>query len=203
MNVRFDAQGLVPGVVQDVGTRRLLMLGYLNREALDLTLETGQVHFWSRSRRTIWRKGETSGNTLTLVEAVTDCDGDALLLRVRPAGPTCHLGTDSCFGAASTESTGFSHLDSLWSTISARAENRPAGSYTAELLEGGVDAAVRKVLEEAAEVAIAAKNHAFSGGATDRVAEEAADLLYHLLVLLAERGMEPSAVMAVLAARER
>lgn len=201
MNVRFDAQGLVPGIVQDVSTGQVLMLGYLNREALDLTLETGLVHFWSRSRQTLWKKGETSGNTLTLIQAVADCDGDALLLQARPAGPTCHRGTESCFEGAPRSA--FAELDALWSTISARVAARPAGSYTAALLDGGIDAVARKVLEEAGEVVLTAKNQAAGTEGPDRVAEETADLLYHLLVLLADRRIDPAAVTAVLADRAR
>lgn len=201
MKVRFDAEGLVPGIVQDVSTGRVLMLGYLSNEALDLTLKTGLLHFWSRSRQLLWKKGETSGNTLTLVEAVPDCDGDAVLLQVRPAGPTCHLGTQSCFDSGRVPV--FAELDTLWSTIAARATDRPAGSYTASLLAGGVDAVARKVLEEAGEVVLAAKNQAAGTEGRERLAEEAADLLYHLLVLLAEREVEPAAVTAVLAGRVR
>jgi phosphoribosyl-AMP cyclohydrolase / phosphoribosyl-ATP pyrophosphohydrolase len=197
--------GLVPGVVQDAATARVLMLGYLDREALAATLDTGQVHFHSRSRDALWRKGETSGNTLEVVDVATDCDGDALLIRARPAGPTCHTGAVSCFDAAVAGNPpapqGFASLEDLWATIASRATERPGGSYTVRLLEGGVDTAGRKVLEEAGEVLLAAKDHAAGTGADDRLAEEAADLVYHLLVLLAERRMAPDAVLAVLARR--
>jgi phosphoribosyl-ATP pyrophosphohydrolase/phosphoribosyl-AMP cyclohydrolase len=196
-DIRFDDAGLVAGIVQDAPTGQVLMLGYLNAESLRLTAETGFVTFWSRSRGELWRKGETSGNTLAVVDMALDCDGDALLIRARPAGPTCHTGTVSCFGDSSDRS--FGELDALWAVIASRAAERPPGSYTTSLLEGGVDAVGRKVTEEATEVLLAAKDHASSAG--NRVAEEAADLIYHLLVLLAERNVPPSAVLAELAQR--
>ena len=198
-DIHFDAAGLVPGIVQDAETGQVLMLGYLNAESLRLTAETGFVTFWSRSRSELWRKGETSGNTLTVVDIEADCDGDALLIRARPAGPTCHTGAVSCFGDATDRS--FGELDALWSVIASRAAERPPGSYTTKLLEGGVDAVGRKVTEEATEVLLAAKDNAV--GAGDRVAEEAADLLYHLLVLLAERNTTPGDVLDELATRRR
>ncbi|HEX9645611.1 MAG TPA: bifunctional phosphoribosyl-AMP cyclohydrolase/phosphoribosyl-ATP diphosphatase HisIE [Acidimicrobiia bacterium] len=202
--VRFDEDGLVPGIVQDARSARVLMLGYLSRGSLELTRSTGQVHFWSRSRGELWRKGDTSGNTLQVVDIAVDCDGDALLIRANPAGPTCHTGAVSCFDAGTTiaAAAGFAALDDLWRVIISRATERPAGSYTVDLLDGGVDAVSRKVAEEATEVVLAAKDHA-TGGPAARVAEEAADLLYHLLVLLAERGVEPQGVIDVLAARRR
>jgi phosphoribosyl-ATP pyrophosphohydrolase/phosphoribosyl-AMP cyclohydrolase len=202
--VRFGEDGLVAGIVQDAATGRVLMLGYLNTESLDLTRRTGEVHFWSRSRAELWRKGDTSGNTLHVVDIAVDCDSDALLIRAAPAGPTCHTGAVSCFDADMTPAaeTGFAALGDLWRVISSRAIERPDGSYTVNLLDGGVDAVSRKVAEEATEVVLAAKDHA-TGGPAERVAEEAADLLYHLLVLLAERGVEPQAVIDVLAARRR
>jgi phosphoribosyl-ATP pyrophosphohydrolase/phosphoribosyl-AMP cyclohydrolase len=200
--VAWDASGLVPGVVQDAGTGRVLMLAYVNRAALDATLATGEAHFWSRSRNELWRKGATSGNTLAVVDIHTDCDRDALLITVRPEGPACHTGAVSCFGGSDEEpGQGFAALEQLWATIADRAAHRPAGSYTTTLLAGGVDATARKLLEEAGETVLAAKDHAT--GTTDdlRVAEEAADLLYHLLVLLAEREIAPGTVLAVLAQR--
>ncbi len=198
--VRFDASGLVPGIVQDAASRRVLMLGYLNAESLRATLDTGLVTFWSRSRNALWQKGETSGNTLHLVEVRADCDGDALLILAEPAGPACHTGAASCFEDHPDQ--GFAWLEGLWDTIGTRAADRPAGSYTASLIAGGVDATGRKVMEEATEVLLAARDHA-AGGDPTRVAEEAADLVYHLLVLLAERGLEPSAAIAVLRDRAR
>lgn len=198
--LRFDTKGLVPGIVQDAATGRVLMLGYLNEESLRLTRETGFVHFWSRSRGELWRKGETSGNTLRVVDIAVDCDGDALLVRAQPAGPTCHTGAVSCFEGGDPVRS-FAELDELWHVIADRAAQRPAGSYTTSLLEGGVDAVGRKVTEEATEVLLAAKDNA--AGAGDRVAEEAADLVYHLLVLLAERDVAPAEVLEELASRRR
>jgi phosphoribosyl-ATP pyrophosphohydrolase/phosphoribosyl-AMP cyclohydrolase len=190
------------------------MLAYMDAEALAATIATGEVHFHSRSRDRLWRKGETSGNILRLVDLATDCDDDALLLAVEPAGPTCHRGTRSCFDAdgapADPTTQGFGALETLWITIVERAATRPEGSYTARLLEGGVDAVARKVTEEATEVLLAARDDAEAERAgADRITTrqaltgEAADLLYHALVLLAERGIEPSAVIETLRARGR
>ena len=220
ISLSWGPDGLVAGVVQDSADGRVLMVGWLDAEALAATLETGDVHFHSRSRDRLWRKGETSGNVLRLRSLAVDCDGDALLLGVEPAGPTCHRGTRSCFdadaaaGAASSaapaQPQGFAWLESLWATIADRAATRPAGSYTVTLLDGGVDAAGRKVAEEATEVLLAAKNDeaAEAAGASRRetralLAGEAADLLYHALVLLAERGVEPRVVVDVLRDRHR
>jgi phosphoribosyl-ATP pyrophosphohydrolase/phosphoribosyl-AMP cyclohydrolase len=209
---RYDERGLVPAIVQDAADGRVLMLAWMDAEALDATLATGDVHFHSRSRGRLWRKGETSGHLLRLVSLAPDCDGDALLLTVDPVGPTCHRGTRSCFdpeGAppAST-AQGFVWLEELWTTIASRASARPEGSYTARLLDGGVDAVARKVTEEATEVLIAAKDDARAENAgagraatAEALAGEAADLLYHTMVLLQERGLEPSSVVRVL--RER
>ena len=213
-DVAFGPDGLAPAIVQDVADGRVLMLAWMDAEALEATFATGDVHFHSRSRDALWRKGETSGNTLRLVAISTDCDADALLLTVDPAGPTCHRGTRSCFDAdgAPTErqTQGFAWLEALWSTIAARVAERPEGSYTARLLAGGVDATARKVTEEATEVLMAAKDDAAAESAgADRAATreslagEAADLLYHVLVLLAERGLEPSAAIDALRARHR
>ena len=203
-DVQFDAAGLVAGIVQDAETKRVLMLGWLNAESLRLTRESGQVTFWSRSRGELWRKGETSGNTLELVDLAVDCDGDALLISARPAGPTCHTGTVSCFGEVDElPDRSFAELDHLWRVISQRAEDRPEGSYTARLLAKGVEGPGRKVTEEATEVLLAAKDHSARLADDQRVAEEAADLVYHLLVLLAERGIEPELVLEELAARRR
>jgi len=207
--------GLVPAIVQDRTDGRVLMLGWIDREALAATLATGEVHFHSRSRDRLWRKGETSGNVLRLHSIDLDCDGDALLLAVDPVGPTCHRGTRSCFDdeaaqVAKPEVQGFAWLESLWATIVDRAASRPAGSYTSSLLAGGVDMVGRKVTEEATEVLLAAKDDAVAQAAgADRVAlraalaGEAADLLFHALVLLAERGLEPAAVVQVLRERHR
>ena len=166
-----------PAIVQDVESGRVLMLAWMDDEAERLTRETGEAWFWSRSRERLWRKGETSGNTLAVEELRDDSDGDALLLRVRPAGPACHTGSVSCFAPA------------LWRTISERALERPAGSYTTELLEAGIGACARKVGEEAVELSVAALDES-----DERVVEEAADLVYHLYVLLAARGLDVAAV---------
>jgi phosphoribosyl-ATP pyrophosphohydrolase/phosphoribosyl-AMP cyclohydrolase len=204
---RYDDDGLVPAIVQDAADSRVLMLAWMDEEALSATLETGEVHFHSRSRNTLWKKGETSGNVLRLASIAEDCDRDALLVTVNQTGPTCHRGTRSCFdpeGAPAEPSTqGFGWLESLWSTIHERARTRPARSYTAELLEGGVDRVGRKVTEEATEVLMAAKDDAAASTAARRsaLAGESADLLYHLLVLLAERGVPPSEVVAELRRR--
>ncbi len=209
LDVRYGADALVPAVVQDVSDGRVLMVAWMDAEAVSATLETGDVHFHSRSRGRLWRKGETSGNVLHLRGLATDCDQDALLVSVEPHGPTCHRGTRSCFdpegapAAGTSQDLGF--LETLWTTIADRATQRPPGSYTASLLDGGVDAVTRKVTEEATEVLIAAKDDAAAeAGGADRastrtaLAEESADLFYHALVVLAERGVAPSDVMAIL-----
>jgi phosphoribosyl-ATP pyrophosphohydrolase/phosphoribosyl-AMP cyclohydrolase len=164
---------LRPAIVQDAGDGRVLMLAWMDAEAEAQTRATGEAWFWSRSRQRLWRKGETSGNTLAVEELRDDCDGDALLLRVRRAGPACHTGSISCFAPA------------LWRTIADRAAHRPEGSYTAELLDAGTAACARKVGEEAVEVTVAALDESDA-----RVVEEAADLIYHLYVLLASRGID-------------
>ena len=225
--VRWDPAGLVVGVVQDVADGRVLMVGWLDVEALAATLGTGDVHFHSRSRGRLWRKGESSGNVLRLRGLALDCDGDALLITAEPAGPTCHRGHAILLrpgrrvagrrrvfprrrplARGRREPQGLGWLESLWATIADRAADRPAGSYTVTLLEGGVDLVGRKVTEEATEVLLAAKNdEAAEGAGADRgttrdlLAGEAGDLLYHALVLLAERGMEPRAVVDVLRRR--
>jgi phosphoribosyl-ATP pyrophosphohydrolase/phosphoribosyl-AMP cyclohydrolase len=166
-----------PAIVQDSASGRVLMLAWMNDDAERLTRETGEAWFWSRSRRTLWRKGETSGNTLAVDELRDDCDGDALLIRVTPAGPTCHTGSVSCFAPE------------LWRTVAQRALERPEGSYTSELLAAGTGACARKVGEEAVELSVAALDES-----DERVVEEAADLVYHLYVLLAARGLDVAAV---------
>jgi phosphoribosyl-ATP pyrophosphohydrolase/phosphoribosyl-AMP cyclohydrolase len=206
-SVQWQADGLVPAVVQDALDGRVLMVAYMDQEALGATLATGEVHFHSRSRGRLWKKGETSGNVLRLRDIAADCDGDALLVVADPVGPTCHRGERSCFdadGTADQRGQGFAWLESLWSTIAERAASRPEGSYTARLLAKGVDGPARKVAEEATEVVMAAKDDAV---ATDHTASrpalagETADLLYHALVLLAERDLPPADVIEVLRAR--
>jgi phosphoribosyl-ATP pyrophosphohydrolase/phosphoribosyl-AMP cyclohydrolase len=173
-------------IVQDAASGRVLMLAWMDEEALRLTRETGEAHFFSRSRNRLWRKGETSGNTLAVEELREDCDGDAILLRVTPAGPACHTGSLSCFAPW------------LWRTVAERAATRPAGSYVASLLEQGVEAAARKVGEEGVEVALAAV-----GESDERVVSEVADLWFHTYVLLAARGLDPAAVEDELLRRSR
>jgi phosphoribosyl-ATP pyrophosphohydrolase/phosphoribosyl-AMP cyclohydrolase len=166
-----------PAIVQDSATGRVLMLAWMDDEAERLTRETNEAWFWSRSRERLWRKGETSGNVLAVDELRDDCDGDAILLRVTPAGPACHTGSTTCFAPE------------LWRTIAERAAERPAGSYTASLLDEGVGACARKVGEEAVELAVAALDES-----DERVVEEAADLVYHLYLLLAARGLDVAQV---------
>ena len=235
----WGPDGLVPVVVQDEADGRVLMVAYTDVEALAMTQSTAQLHFYSRSRQTLWRKGATSGNTLQVVALDLDCDRDAILATVRPAGPACHRGTRSCFdpapeggpagepeGAGAVDAAsasieppteiavtypepeGFAWLETLWSTIADRRDRRPTGSYTVALLDAGVDAAARKVTEEATEVLIAAKDDAVAeatgadrSSTSTALAGETADLLYHALVLLAERGLSPRAVLDVLHAR--
>lgn len=192
---------LVAAIVQDADTAEVLMLGWMNPEARQRTEETGWVTFWSRSRQELWTKGETSGNKLGLVSITADCDGDAYLVEARPTGPICHTGTRTCWG--DDRRPGFASLDHLWGVIAARAADRPAGSYTASLLGAGPDGPIRKVMEEATEVVMAVKDHAAGLAGNDRLAEETADLLYHLLVVLAERQVAPEQVLGVLASRRR
>ena len=210
----WGPSGLVPAVVQDAADGRVLMLAWMDAQALAVTLETGIVHFHSRARDRLWRKGETSGHELRLLDLALDCDSDALLLQVDPVGPTCHRGTRSCFdpdGAPAEPTTqGFGWLEELWATVDVRASERPPGSYTTSILDGGVDAAGRKVTEEATEVLIAAKDDAAAERSgrerTDTraaLAGETADLVFHALVLLAERGTAPSSVIDVLRGRHR
>jgi len=177
MEPTFDDRGLVPCIVQDAANGSVLMLAWMNAEALRLTRETGVVHFWSRSRQALWKKGETSGNTLAVVELRDDCDGDAILLRVDPAGPACHTGAESCFAPW------------LWRVVAERAATRPEGSYVASLLDKGVAAAAQKVGEEGVEAVIAAV-----GESDERLVEELADLWFHSYVLLAARGLDPERV---------
>jgi phosphoribosyl-ATP pyrophosphohydrolase/phosphoribosyl-AMP cyclohydrolase len=184
--------GLLPVIVQHADDGTVLMLGWANDEALAATERTSEAHFWSRSRDRLWRKGETSGNTMRVIEIGTDCDADAILYRVRPSGPACHTGTRSCFGEASRAGG----LRELEATINARRGADPAASYTARLLSGGPRRPAEKVVEEAGEVAAASL-----AGTDDELAAEAADLLYHLLVVLAARDLSLDRVLGVLEAR--
>ncbi len=200
-SVAWDEGGLVPTVVQDAATGRVLMVAWMDRTALAATAASGQAHFWSRSRQELWRKGATSGNTMEVTALALDCDGDTVLMTVIPAGPACHTGSPSCFEGADTPPTLGSTLERLHLVVAQRAEQLPEGSYTAGLVEAGVDRVARKVLEEAGELAFIAKDRAAGRGSPTRVAEEAADLLYHLLVLLQVSEVPTGAVAAVLEAR--
>lgn len=217
--VSYGPDGLVAAVVQDADDGRVLMVAWQDAEAIAATLETGEAHFHSRSRDALWKKGETSGNTLAVVSMELDCDADAVLITARPAGPTCHTEARSCFDLAPAEATetapaaaspvqDFAWLERLWAVIDERARTRPAGSYTSKLLNEGVDATARKVTEEATEVIMAAKDDDFAVRAgterpTDELAGEVADLLYHTLVLCAERGLPPAAVIDTLKERHK
>ena len=196
--VRFDERGLVPCVVQDWRTGEVLTLAYMNHEALRLTRETGETHFFSRSRQELWHKGATSGNTQLVKALRYDCDGDALLALVEPTGPACHTGERTCFHQGQLEPAApHEALPELERTIAQRDVDRPEGSYTVRLLEDpGLTAA--KVREEAEEVALAASQES-----DERVAEEAADVLYHLAVLLRERGLSLADAERVLDGRRR
>lgn len=190
--VKFDERGLVPAIVQDVHTGGVLMLAYMDAESLKRTLETGETWFWSRSRAELWHKGATSGHTQRVVEAVLDCDGDALVFRVEPAGPACHTGQVSCFhnvlqSAYASQENALDLgevLNAMYALVETRRNQRPAGSYTTYLFDQGLDKILKKLGEESSETIIAAKNE-------DRGAltEEACDLVYHLVVLLVERGV--------------
>jgi len=193
--MKYDDNGLIPAIVQHARSGEVLMLGYMNEESLRLTHESGLVTFWSRSRGEIWQKGATSGNTLRLVALRQDCDGDALLVLVEPAGPTCHTGERSCFyrdleGATlAAPPVPGSIAARLADLIHQRGAQQDEGSYTAKLLRGGVDRIGKKIGEEAAEVIIAAKNASAS-----ELTYEMADLIYHSLVLLESQGVTPEDV---------
>jgi phosphoribosyl-ATP pyrophosphohydrolase/phosphoribosyl-AMP cyclohydrolase len=201
--VQFDRNGLVPVVAQDVATGDVLTLAYANREAVEKTLVSGEAHYYSRSRSELWRKGATSGNTQRVVEVKLDCDGDALLYRVEPRGPACHTGENSCFFTnLAVEGSGVATaggrevrfgamVERLAGTIAQRHREMPEGSYTASLIEGGPERLAQKVGEEAIEVVVAALSD-------ERLPEEVADLVYHLLVLLEERGVGREDVARVL-----
>ena len=192
----YDAAGLIPVVVQDAASGDVLMVAWANREALDRTAHTGLAHFWSRHRRALWRKGETSGNEMRVREVRADCDRDALLMVVDPAGPACHTGTRTCFGDETATRAGI--VEELGRVIAARASAAPDGSYTARLFAKGLDHVLKKIGEEATEVVLAAKSES-----DERLAEEAADLLYHLMVAMAQRRVPFARALEVLRERRR
>ena len=188
--------GLLPAIVQDAFDGRILMLGYMNREALQNSLEHGRVTFWSRSRDELWTKGDTSGNTLDLIAVHADCDRDCLLVLATPDGPTCHLGTYSCFDTTAAVTPQLAFLAGLERLVCERDEQRPEGSYTTDLFTAGVKRIAQKVGEEGVETALAA-----TAGDEEELLNESADLLYHLLVLLRARDASLSDVISVLQSR--
>ena len=184
MEIDFEkGGGLVPAIIQDASTRQVLMLGYMNQEALAKTLETGLVTFYSRTRQTLWTKGETSGNNLRLIDIKSDCDHDTLLVRAIPTGPVCHTGTDTCWGE-SNDSRPLDFLSQLQDFIEKRHEEMPEGSYTTSLFRDGLNRMAQKVGEEALELVIESTN-----GSKERMVYEGADMLYHLIVLLTSKGL--------------
>jgi phosphoribosyl-AMP cyclohydrolase / phosphoribosyl-ATP pyrophosphohydrolase len=191
--------GLLPAIIQDAGSEAVLMLGYMNREALQETLSRRRVVFFSRTRDTLWEKGETSGNTLELVSVTTDCDSDALLVRVHPHGPTCHRNTTTCFGDGEPpRAQGLGFLAQLEEVIASRIAQNPEGSYTAKLYAQGIKRMAQKVGEEGVEVALAAQ-----AGDNPELVSEAADLVFHLALLLRARDLSLDAVGAELASRHK
>ena len=183
-SLKFDERGLIPAIVQDARTREVLTLAYMNEESLARTIETGETWFWSRSRHELWHKGETSGNTQSVVNLINDCDNDALVVLVNPAGPACHTGARSCFDSKPGDEDLGLLLANLYKVIESRERERPEGSYTTYLFNSGLDKILKKVGEESAETIIAAKNDDVS-----RLTSETADLVFHLLVLLVARGV--------------
>jgi phosphoribosyl-ATP pyrophosphohydrolase/phosphoribosyl-AMP cyclohydrolase len=194
--VAFGEDGLIPVIAQDRQSGDVLMVAFADAEAVAKTAETGFAHFWSRRRKALWKKGETSGHVLRVREARVDCDGDTLLLVVDPAGPACHRGTRTCFGDAPATAAGM--LAEVERVIAERATSAPEASYTARLLHKGQDAVLKKIGEEATEVVLAAK-----GETDERLAEESADLVFHLLVALHQRGLRMADVLAVLERRRK
>jgi phosphoribosyl-ATP pyrophosphohydrolase/phosphoribosyl-AMP cyclohydrolase len=195
-SLKFDERGLIPAIVQDARTREVLTLAYMNEQSLTRTIETGETWFWSRSRNELWHKGETSGNTQTVVALHSDCDNDAIVVLVNPAGPACHTGARSCFDSTPSDEDLGLLLQNLYELIESRERERPEGSYTTYLFNSGLDKILKKVGEESAETIIAAKNEDRA-----RVTAETADLVYHLLVLLVARGVSLDEVRAELASR--
>ncbi len=195
MKINFDKQnGLVPAIIQDVNTKKVLMLGYMNEEALKITQETGKVTFYSRSRQTLWTKGETSGNFLYLKDIKVDCDKDTLLIQAKPTGPVCHTGTDTCWAEENTQGVDFlSHLEEV---IEQRKSSTAEKSYTKSLFDKGINKIAQKVGEEAVELVIEAKDNN-----DELFVNEAADLMFHYLVLLNQKGFSLSDIVKVLEKR--
>ena len=206
MQLKLNEQGLIPAIAQDINTGQVLMLGYMNPGSLKRTMEGVQVWFYSRSREDLWHKGEVSGNYLNLKDAYVDCDGDTLLLKVEPDGPACHTGNTSCFftplegmpESFQGSEAGSGILEELFALIQDRKREMPEGSYTAQLLKEGVGRIAQKVIEEAGEASIAATQ-----GDKDALPGEAADLIYHVLVLLASSGVTPEQVWQELRTRRQ
>ena len=198
MQIDFDKlQGLVPAVIQDAVTNKVLMLGFMNREAYEKTVQTGLVTFWSRTRNCLWTKGETSGNVLRVVKILNDCDNDTLLIKVNPAGPVCHTGADTCWNETN-ERNPLLFLSELQDFINKRYEEMPEGSYTTSLFKDGLNRMAQKVGEEALELVIEATN-----GTNDRLIYEGSDMLYHLIVLLTSKGLRIEDMAAELAERHQ
>ena len=184
MEINFEKmQGLIPAIIQDDKTQKVLMLGFMNEEAYDKTLKTGKVTFWSRTKNALWTKGETSGNYLNVVSIKADCDNDTLLIKVNPDGPVCHTGTDTCWGEENDNPMAF--LSELQRFIEKRHEEMPEGSYTTSLFRSGVGRMAQKVGEEAVESVIEAM-----AGNDERLIYEASDMIYHLMVLLTSKGLK-------------
>jgi len=184
MKIDFDKLGgLVPAIIQDARTKNVLMLGFMNQEAYEKTVETGKVTFWSRTRNTLWTKGDTSGNYLNVVSIQNDCDDDTLLIKVNPIGPTCHTGTDTCWGEVNENNPLF-FLSELQDFIEKRKEEMPEGSYTTSLFRKGINKIAQKVGEEALETVIEATN-----GTNEQLVYEASDMFYHLIVMLTSKGL--------------
>ena len=196
--LKFDEKGLIPAIITDCDTKKVLTLAYMNRESLEISLREGKTCFWSRSRQELWRKGETSGNVQEMVDITADCDRDALAVQVKKAGPACHLGNDSCFvdKVYESETLHTFSLDSLYELIEGRKTEGKEGSYTSYLFEKGLDKILKKVGEESTEVIIAAK-----GNDRTETVYEVADLLYHVMVMMVEMGIKNEDIMKELASR--
>ncbi len=196
--LKFDERGLIPAVVTDFYTKKVLTVAYMNRESLEISIKEGKTCFWSRSRKELWRKGETSGNFQYIVSIKADCDRDALTVEVVKDGPACHLGTDSCFNdyVYKNENLPEFSVQGLYELLEGRKKDKPQGSYTTYLFEQGIDKILKKVGEESTEVIVAGK-----GGDKDETTYEIADLYYHVMVLMVEMGIEPKDVIDELAKR--